>query len=111
MGMQGAGGVGLTNNNPFGSNVSGRTRLCCSALSPQKWQAQGINVKTGQPVLVTVEIQRDGSFRIVRWPSPAAIIQSIRARSGRCWMSAAFLNLPPDFDRGSAVVDFSFRVL
>lgn len=109
-GLHGAGGVGLTEKNPFGQRFGAYAALL-QRIVTAKWQAQGINVKTGQPALVTVEIQRDGSYRIVQVAQTSGNY-AVDTGAKRALIDVGrFPNLPPDFDRASAVVDFSFRVL
>lgn len=108
-GVQGNGGVGIANTNPFGYRF-GAYAAQLQRLVSAKWQAQGSNVRTSQPAVLTVEIQRDGSFRVV----------SVAQSSGNYGIDTAarralsditqFPPLPPGFDRSTAVVDFSFKV-
>jgi|SRR5579883_60809 len=109
-GIQGAGGVGMTNDNPFGARFGAYAKQLQQIVA-MKWQAQGINVKTAQPAMVTVEIQRDGSYRIVQ-VSQGSGNYSVDTGAKRALLDVGrFPPLPQGFDRASAVVDFSFRVL
>lgn len=110
MGVQGNGGVGIANNNPFGYRF-GAYAGQLQRLVAAKWQAQGVNIHTSAPAVVTVEIQRDGSFRVLTISNSSGNYAVDTAGRRALLEVGRFPPLPPDFDRSSAVVDFSFRVL
>lgn len=108
-GIAGQGGVSMSNSNPFG-NRFGAYAAQLQRLVSQRWAAQGNGPRTATPALVSVEIQRDGSFRIVRVEQSSGNY-TIDSSARRALAEVnQFPPLPAGFERNSAVVEFAFQV-
>lgn len=106
----GAGGVGIGQNGSLGSRFGAYADLVAQRVS-DKWQTNGLaGLHTAPIVVVTFDIQRDGSVRNVKVPqssgNPTLDISTQRAVQD----AAPFPPLPPDFDRREANVELRFQL-
>jgi periplasmic protein TonB len=105
----GGGTVGMGQNNALGSRFGAYADLVAQRVT-EKWQTSGLAGQSAPIVVVTFEIQRDGSVKNAK----------IGQRSGnstldysalRAVMDAApFPPLPPGYDRNEANVELQFQL-
>jgi len=105
----GGGTVGMGQNNALGSRFGGYADLVAQRVT-EKWQTNGLAGQSAPIVVITFEIQRDGSVKNAK----------VAQRSGnstldysalRAVMDAApFPPLPPGFDRNEANVELDFQL-
>jgi len=105
----GGGTVGMGQNNALGSRFGAYADLVAQRVT-EKWQTSGLAGQSAPMVIITFEIQRDGSVRDAK----------VAQRSGnstldysalRAVMDAApFPPLPAGFDRNAANVELNFQL-
>ena len=105
----GGGTVGMGQNNALGSRFGAYADLVAQRVT-EKWQTSGLAGQSAPIVVITFEIQRDGSVKNAK----------IGQRSGnstldysalRAVMDAApFPPLPPGYDRNEANVELQFQL-
>lgn len=111
MQIQGAGGVGIGNNNPLGQQYGAYARLIIDQVA-RHWNTASIAVSTAPIATVSFVINRDGSVpqnsvRISQSSGNSALDFSAQ----RAVLDAApFLALPTGFPRSNAQIELRFEL-
>jgi periplasmic protein TonB len=109
--VQGGGGIGIGDNNPFGTRFGYYANILRQKVSGA-WKVAEINprLQTAPPVTVQFTILKDGSLK----PGLPRITQSsgdstVDTSAQRAVLDAApFPQLPPGFERTEALVELTF---
>jgi periplasmic protein TonB len=109
--VQGGGGIGIGDNNPFGTRFGSYANLLRQKVSGA-WRVAEINprLQTAPPVTIQFTIRKDGSLA----PGLPRITQSsgdstVDTSAQRAVLDAApFPQLPNGFERNEAVVELTF---
>jgi periplasmic protein TonB len=111
MGQVGSGGVGIGLGSPFGNRFGNYVTILRQRVA-EKWQTSDVDprIKTAPPVIVTFDLQRDGSVRDVRIAqhsgNPALDYSAQRA----IYDASPFPPLPSEYERNDAVIEFWFEL-
>lgn len=103
------GAVGLGENNALGSRFGAYADLVAQRVT-EKWQTTGLAGVSAPIVIVTFDIQRDGSIRnakvVQRSGNTTLDYSALRAVSD----AAPFPPLPPGYERNEASVELQFHL-
>lgn len=107
----GGGGVGVGTGSPFGNRFGYYVDLLRQRVA-QKWQTADVDprMKSAPPVIITFNIQRDGTVRDVRvvQRSGNAVLDYSAQRA--ILEASPFPGLPPGFERNDANIEFWFQL-
>ena len=109
--MPGGGGVGVGNNSPFGNQFGAYADILRNLVA-QNWKTSDIDARiTPRPsVAVTFTLHRDGSVTgMSQSRRRAAIPRWIFPRSAPSWTLRRFPQLPPQFPKNQAEIEFRLR--
>ena len=106
----GAGGVGVGPNSTFGNRFGAYANLVIQRVT-EKWQTNGLSdVHTAPMVVVTFDIERDGSVRNAKVAQRSGIdtldYSAVRAVTD----AAPFPALPAEYGRSEANVELRFQL-
>jgi periplasmic protein TonB len=106
----GAGGIGMGTNSVFGTRFGAYADRVIQLVS-EKWQTNGLaGLHTAPTVIITFDIQRDGSVRNVLVAQRSGN-GTLDVSAQRAVMDAApFPPLPPGYDRNEANVELRFQL-
>ena len=108
IGLQGAGGVGIGPNSPFGYQF-GAYAAQIRDLITQKWNKAGIQAPPTATSIITIRISRDGSVQITNAQSSG--VYQLDTSAKRAILDANPLPpLPPGFPRSDADVELLFQL-
>lgn len=110
-GTVGAGGVGIGASTPFGNRFGAYADLLRRAIS-EKWRTGDVDpfVRSAKPATVSFDILRNGTVRDVKIVQSSGI-PTLDFSARRAILEAAPLPpLPREFERDSAVVEFTFQL-
>lgn len=107
--VQGAGGVGLGQSNPFGNRFGYYADLIRQRVA-QKWQTGAISLRTAPPAIVTFDVRRDGSVGNVRLVKSSGNGQLDYACQRAVIDASPLPPLPAGFERDSATIEFWFQL-
>ncbi len=110
-GAVGAGGVGVGTGTPFGNRFGAYAELLRRRIS-EKWRTGDVDavVKNARPTVVSFDILRDGSVKNLQIVQSSGI-PTLDYSAKRAILEAAPLpELPREFDRNSANVEFTFQL-
>jgi protein TonB len=103
------GAVGLGQNNTLGSRFGAYADLVAQRVT-EKWQTNGLAGQSAPMVIVTFEIQRDGSVKNAKVAQPSGN-STLDYSALRAVMDAApFPPLPAEYDRNAANVELDFQL-
>jgi protein TonB len=106
--LQGASGVGIGPNSPFGSQFGAYAEQIRDLIS-RKWNRAGIQAPPSATSVVTIRIGRDGSVQITEAQSSGFYALDTSAK--RAVLDASPLPpLPPGFPRSNAEVELLFQL-
>jgi protein TonB len=110
-GVQGAGGVGIGNSNPFGNRFGYYASLVRQRVG-QQWKTSEIDarLRTAPPVIVTFDVGRDGRVGNVRLLQSSGNPQLDRSCQRAVLEASPLPPLPPGFERNSANIEFWFQL-
>jgi TonB family protein len=107
----GAGGVGMGTGTAFGNRFGGYTDLLRRAIS-EKWRTNDVDpmVRNAKPAIVSFDILRNGQVRNVKIVQSSGLA-TLDFSARRAILEAAPLpELPREFERDSANVEFTFQL-
>ena len=107
--VQGSGGVGLGQSNPFG-NRFGYYAAAVRQKVAQSWRTGDIAAATAPPVVVTFDVRRDGSIGNVRVAQSSGNAQLDRSCQRAVIDASPLPKLPDGFERDSANIEFWFQL-
>jgi TonB family protein len=110
-GAAGAGGVGLGSGTPFGNRFGAYTDLLRRAIS-EKWRTGDVDpmARNAKPATVSFDILRSGEVRNVKIVQSSGIA-TLDFSARRAVLEASPLpELPREFERDSANVEFTFQL-
>ena len=107
---QGTRGVGMGENSVLGTRFGAYADRIIQLVS-EKWQTNGLGAQRAAPaVIVTFDIQRDGSVRNVQIAQRSGI-GTLDVSAQRAVIDAApFPPLPPGYDKNEASVELRFQL-
>jgi len=111
IGQTGSGGVGFGPSSPFGNRFGNYAAILQQRVA-EKWQTGEIDprIKTAPRVIVTFDLQRDGSVRDVRIAERSGN-QLLDASAERAVYDASpFPPLPAGYERNDVVIEFWFEL-
>jgi protein TonB len=107
--VAGGGGVGVGNNSPFGNQFGAYADLLRNRVA-QYWKTTDIRANHAPVVGVTFTLRRDGSVTGIRI-SQRSGISALDISAQRAVMDAApFPQLPPQFPKKEAEIEFLFQL-
>jgi protein TonB len=109
--LAGGGGVGVGSNSPFGNQFGAYADLLRNRVA-KYWQTTTIDprLRTAPQVSVTFTLHRDGSVTGIRITQKSGI-NALDISAQRAIMDAApFPQLPPQFPRNDAEIEFVFEL-
>ena len=107
--LTGGGGVGVGNNSPFGNQFGAYADLLRNRVA-QFWKTTDIRANHAPVVGVTFMLHRDGSVTGIRI-SQRSGISALDLSAQRAVMDAApFPQLPPQFPKNDAEIEFLFQL-
>lgn len=110
-GMIGAGGVGVGTGTPFGNRFGAYAELLRRRIS-EKWRTSDVDPigRTAKPATISFEILRNGTIRNVKVVESSGV-PTLDYSARRAVTEASPLpELPREFDRDSAYVEFIFQL-
>jgi protein TonB len=110
-GAVGAGGVGVGTGTPFGNRFGAYADLLRRRIS-EKWRTTDVDpmVRNARPATVSFDILRNGQVRNVKIVQSSGV-PTLDFSARRAILEAAPLpELPREFDRDSANVEFTFQL-
>lgn len=109
--VQGSGGVGVGTGTPLGSRFGAYADLIKRRVA-EKWRTNDVSgaVRNGVQVIVTFDIQRDGSARNIQVEKASGDLTLDYSTKRAILEAAPFPPLPAEFDRSSAHVEFVFQL-
>lgn len=110
-GTVGAGGVGVGTGTAFGNRFGAYADLLRRRIA-EKWKTNDVDagVRTARPAVVSFDILRNGNVRNVKIVQSSGI-PTLDMSARRAVMDASPLpELPREFDRDSANVEFTFQL-
>ncbi|MSV31966.1 MAG: TonB family protein [Bryobacterales bacterium] len=110
-GTVGAGGVGVGTGTPFGNRFGAYADLLRRRIS-EKWRTNDVDpmARNAKPAIVSFDILRNGEVRYVKIVQSSGIA-TLDYSARRAVIEAAPLpELPREFDRDSANVEFTFQL-
>ncbi len=110
-GMSGSGGVGVGAGSPFGSQYGYYVDLLRQRVS-EKWRTQDVDprLQTAPPVIVSFDIQRDGTVSNIRFLQRSGT-STLDFSAQRAIMEASPLPpLPAGYTGRSATIEFWFQL-
>jgi protein TonB len=107
----GSGGVGIGPGGMFGTRYGWYERLLRERVA-RSWRTDDIDprMQTAPPVIVVFDIMRDGSVRNVRLLQRSGILALDNSAQRAVLQASPFPQLPADFGRDSATVEFWFQL-
>lgn len=107
----GSGGVGVGPGGAFGIRYAWYERLLRERVA-RAWRTDDVDprLQTAPPVVVTFEILRDGSVRNVRLLQRSGNLALDNSAQRAILQASPFPQLPADFNRDSASVEFWFQL-
>ena len=107
----GGGGIGIGPNAPLGLRFGWYAELLRQRIS-EHWRQDEISpsLKTSNPAIVKFEILRDGSIRNARIVQPSGIPALDYSAQRAIQEAAPFPELPRQFERDSATIEFWFEL-
>jgi len=106
----GAGGVGLGQNNVLGNQFGAYADLVIRRVT-DKWQTNGLaGMHTAPMVVVTFDIERDGSVRNIKVAQSSGIATLDISAQRAVQDAAPFEPLPPQYNRSEAGVELRFQL-
>ncbi|MCX6631325.1 MAG: TonB family protein [Candidatus Solibacter sp.] len=107
--LAGGGGVGVGNNSPFGNQFGAYADLLRNRVA-QFWKTTDIRANNAPLVGVTFTLRRDGSVTGIRITQKSGI-SALDISAQRAIMDAApFPQLPPQFPKNEAEIEFLFQL-
>ena len=110
-GAAGAGGVGLGSGTPFGNRFGAYADLLRRAIS-EKWRTADVDpmARNAKPATVSFDILRNGEVRYVKIVQSSGIATLDFSARRAVIEAAPFPELPREFQRDSANVEFTFQL-
>jgi protein TonB len=107
----GSGGVGLGPGGVFGTRYGWYERLLRERVA-RAWRTDDVDprLQTAPPVVLTFEILRDGSVRNLRLFQRSGNLALDNSAQRAVLQASPFPQLPADFNRDSATVEFWFQL-
>jgi TonB family protein len=111
MSVNNGGGVGSGQGNPFGTRLGWYEKLLRDKVS-KNWHADEVDsrVQTAPPAIVTFTLMRDGSVRNVKLAGSSGNFTMDQTAVRAIETSAPFPQLPREYERDSANLEFWFRL-
>ncbi|MFN7993922.1 MAG: TonB family protein [Bryobacteraceae bacterium] len=111
VGQVGSGGVGVGLGSPFGNRYGNYVMVLRQRVA-EKWQTSDIDarIRTAPPVVVTFDLQRDGSVRDVRVVQRSGNTALDYSAQRAIYDAAPFPPLPSGYERSDAVIEFWFEL-
>lgn len=111
IGQTGAGGVGMGLGSPFGNRFGNYVTILRQRVA-EKWQTGDIDprIKTAPRVIVTFDLQRDGSVTKVRIEQSSGNSLLDTSAQRAIYDASPFPPLPAAFERNDAVIEFWFEL-
>jgi protein TonB len=106
---RGGGGVGSGSSSPFGNRFGWYEALLRDRVAAN-WQSQELDAGIRNRVAVTFEILRNGSIRNVRVTQSSGNFAMDQSAQRAILMSSPLPELPREFERDSANVEFWFSL-
>jgi periplasmic protein TonB len=107
--VQGSGGVGLGESNPFG-NRFGYYAAAVRQQVARNWRTGDIALNTAPSVIVTFDVKRDGSVSNVKVAQSSGNAQLDRSCQRAVIDASPLPPLPAGFERDSANIEFWFQL-
>jgi protein TonB len=105
----GGGGVGSGSNSPFGNRFGWYEALLREKVA-RNWRSQDLSSSIRSPVIVTFELLRNGTVRNVRVTRSSSNFTLDQSAQRAILASSPFQPLPPQYERDSALIDFTFQL-
>jgi periplasmic protein TonB len=108
IGLQGAGGVGIGPNSPFGTQFGAYAQQIRDLIA-RRWNQAGIQAPPTATAVINIRILRDGSVQIT--DAQTSGVYQLDTSAKRAVLDASPLPpLPPGFPRSDAEVELNFRL-
>lgn len=109
--IQGAGGMGLGNKDPFGQQFGYYAKLIIDQVG-RHWNTASLTMQTSPVAIVTFTINRDGSVpqNSVRISQPSGILAVDRSAQRAVLDASPFPPLPAGFPRSDAQIELRFEL-
>ncbi len=109
--IQGAGGMGLGNKDPFGQQFGYYAKLIIDQVG-RHWNTASLSMQTSPVAIVTFTINRDGSVpqNSVRVSQPSGVLAVDRSAQRAVLDAAPFPPLPAGFPRSDAQIELRFEL-
>lgn len=109
--MQGAGGIGIGNNNPLGQQYGAYARIIIDQVA-RHWNTSSIAQSTAPVAVISFTINRDGSVpqNSVRISRSSGIEPLDRSAQRAVLDATPFPPLPPGFPRSDAQIELQFEL-
>jgi periplasmic protein TonB len=110
-GVKGSGGVGASENSPFGDRFGWYGKLIQERVG-QKWRTDDVasNIRTAPKVLVGFTIQRNGAITNVRVLQSSGIYSLDNSAQRAIYEASPLPPLPDQFERPNAQCEFLFEL-
>lgn len=107
----GSGGVGVGTGAPFGQRFGGYAALLRDKVA-RYWRTDDVDphVKSAPEIVLTFEILRNGTVRNVRLEQRSGILALDNSAQRAVLNAAPFPELPADFERDAAQIEFRFQL-
>jgi TonB family protein len=107
--VQGSGGVGLGESNPFGDRF-GYYAAAVRQQVARNWKTGEISLNTAPPVIVTFDVARNGSVSNIRFLQKSGNYQIDRSCERALIDASPLPTLPAGFERETAHIEFWFQL-
>jgi protein TonB len=108
-GIQGAGGVTLGDNTPFGSEFGWYAKLLKDKVT-EKWRTSDLDQRNQNAAVVTFTLRRDGGIGGVRLVQPSGNSALDYSAQRALFDAAPFPPLPQQFTRNSVTIEMRFSL-
>lgn len=105
----GGGGVGSGSVSPFGNRFGWYEQILREKVA-RNWRSQELDSSIGTPAVVTFDILRNGTVRNVQISKSSGNFAMDQSAQRAILMSAPFPQLPPQYERDAATIEFWFRL-
>ncbi|MGA2593925.1 MAG: TonB family protein [Bryobacteraceae bacterium] len=111
IGQTGSGGVGIGEGSPFGNRFGNYVTILRQRVA-EKWHTGDVDprIKTAPPVIVTFDLQRDGSVRNVRVAQSSGNSVLDYSAQRAIYDASPLPALPSAYERNDATIEFWFEL-
>ncbi len=105
----GGGGVGSGSTSPFGNRFGWYEQILREKVA-RNWRSQELDSRIQVPVIVTFEIQRNGTVRNVLVTRSSGNFAMDQSAQRAILLSSPLPPLPPQYEKDTALIEFWFRL-